>query len=478
MDLKKRAFLGVGALVIRSLLMQPVSFLGFFFLSVFLQRWELGVFWAVSEVIGLLGYFSDVGLAAALIQKKEKPEKKEIRATFTIQQILVLGLIGLALALTPFLEKRFGFGSEGRLLFYSLLFGFFAASLKTIPSVKLERKLKFEKLALVDLIEQIVFTGLAVFLAWKGWGIKSWVGAVLARSAVGLVLIYSFSPWPIGLSFDFKTLKGLISFGIPFQINSLLAVVKDRLVNIFLWGIVASEGIGVLGWGQRWAQLPLRFLMDPVIRVTFPAYSRLQKEKERMKNALERSVFFVNLFIFPILAGMGLAMPKVVNIFPQYQKWLVGLIPFYWYLANFAFGTATTPLVNAFNAVGKIKVSLKLMVFWTVLTWLLVPGLAKFRGVNGAAFGLFLVSASSFLAWWLAKKEFQISLKKTILLPLFLASIMALVLLAVNNFLPQTFLGLALFILIGVLIYLILLFLFVKKELVWFQKSLLALVKK
>ena len=320
-DIKRKAFAGIGALMMRSLLMQPISFLGFFFLSVFLKRWELGVFWAVSEVVGLLGYFSDVGLAAALIQKKAKPKKEEIRATFTIQQILVLGLIIIAVVLAPFLQRRFNFTDEGRLLFYSFLFGFFAASLKTIPSVNLERRLKFGKLAIVDLVEQTVFTSLAVLLAWRGFGITSWIGAILARSLVGVVLIYLFSPWPIGISFNFKTLRSLVKFGVPFQINSLLAVFKDRLVNIFLWGIVGSDGIGILGWAQRWAQLPLKFLMDPVIRVAFPAYSRLQGDKQRLKNALERSGFFVNLFIFHFLVGMGLAMPRVIAVFTQYQKW-------------------------------------------------------------------------------------------------------------------------------------------------------------
>jgi O-antigen/teichoic acid export membrane protein len=101
-ELKKKTFSGVGVLVLRSILVQPISFLGFIFLSVFLQRWELGVFWAVSEIVGFLGYFSDVGLAAAVIQKKEEPTKEELRATFIIQQILVLLCILVALLLLPF----------------------------------------------------------------------------------------------------------------------------------------------------------------------------------------------------------------------------------------------------------------------------------------------------------------------------------------------------------------------------------------
>lgn len=471
-DVKKKAFSGVGILVLRNFLLQPISFAGFFFLSIFLQRWELGVFWAVSEIIGFLGYFSDIGLAAAVIQKKKELEKEEIRATFTLQQILVLSLILITILLTPFLQQKFNFNDQGKLLLFSLLFGFFAASLKTIPSVLLERKLEFEKLATVDLAEQVVFTGIAVFLAWRGFSLQSWVWAVFARSFVGLILIYIFSPWSIGLNFGFKKIFTLIKFGVPFQINSLLAVLKDRLLNIFLWGLVGSEGIGILGWAQKWAQMPLRFLMDPVVRVSFPAYSRLQTEKEKLKLALEQSIYFVNLLIFPMLGAMAFLMPIVVEVFPKYHKWFVGIVPFWFYLLNFAFGVSTTPMVNAFNAVGKIKKSLNLMVMWTVLSWIFVPVGARFYGTNGAASALALVSASSFIAWIMVKREFKISLTRVFFKPLLLTLGVIGILLIGRHLFPPSLLGLMVNITSGGLFLLLLYWGLAKKDLSWLLKNI------
>ena len=100
--IKGRAIKGVVALTGRTFLLQLVSFLGFFLLTVFLGTAEIGLFFAISELVAILGYFSDIGLAAALIQKKEKPDLKDIRSTFTIQQGLVLSLVILIFLLTPF----------------------------------------------------------------------------------------------------------------------------------------------------------------------------------------------------------------------------------------------------------------------------------------------------------------------------------------------------------------------------------------
>ncbi len=471
-QVKRKTFSGVGILMIRNLFMQPISFLGFLFLSIYLQTWELGVFWAVSEVVGFLGYFSDVGLAAAVIQKKTKPKINELRAIFTAQQFLVVVSVLIAFALTPILEKKFDF-ENGRFLYWMLLFGFFTSSLKTIPSVLLERRLKFGKIAIVDLSEQIVFTGLAVFLAWKGFGVNSWAWAMLFRSLIGMVLIYVFCPWKIGFNFHFREIKSLFNFGVPFQLNSLLAMLKDRLMGVFLWGVLGSQGVGILGWAQRWAQMPLRFLMDQVIRVTFPAYSKLQDQREHLKRALERSVFLICLLIFPVLAGMGYLMPKVVSVFPKYAKWEVALIPFWLYLGSFFWGVVTTPLVNAFNSVGKVKITLKLMVLWTGLTWAITPFLAKSIGVNGAALGLFLVSSTSFIAWIMAKKEFKISFKRILLVPISATAIMFGSLFLTDKLFVDSLIDIIFLVAIGASTYLAAAYAFAKGEIDWFINELL-----
>ena len=59
---KGRAVKGVIALTGRTFLLQIISFFGFFFLTVFLGRAEIGLFFAISELVAILGYFSDIGL--------------------------------------------------------------------------------------------------------------------------------------------------------------------------------------------------------------------------------------------------------------------------------------------------------------------------------------------------------------------------------------------------------------------------------
>lgn len=421
---KQRAVRGVATLTGRTFILQIISFLGFFFLTVFLNQAEIGLFFAISELVAILGYFSDIGLAAALIQKKEKPEVKDIRSTFTIQQGLVIALMFLVFLLIPWLKSFYNISQAGVWLLWALVAGFFFASLKTIPSVMLERQLRFDLLALVEIVEAAVFYGIAVFLAWKGWGIVSYAIAVLGRGMVGLVLVYIFSPWPIGFAFERRSLRQLLRFGVPYQANTFLAVVKDRLMNVALWKIIGIEGVGILAWAQKWAQMPLRFVMDPVMKVTFPAYSRMQESEEELKKAIEKTIFFVSLLAFPMLAGMVILAKPLVQLIPRYEKWEIALIALYLFIFNSVWGAITTPLTNLLAATGKIKTVFKLMVMWTVLTWIFFPVLGLKFGYNGVALASALVATSSIIAIIIVKKHIDFKFISSIRAPLIASGVM------------------------------------------------------
>ena len=95
-EIKHKSVTGVLALTTRTAFLQIISVIGNFFLTIFLAPEEFGVYFLVSAIVVFLNYFSDVGLAAALVQKHEVT-REDIASTFTIQQIFVVGFSALAL---------------------------------------------------------------------------------------------------------------------------------------------------------------------------------------------------------------------------------------------------------------------------------------------------------------------------------------------------------------------------------------------
>jgi len=433
---KKRAVKGVAVLTGRTLLLNLVSFISQGFLWAFLNPSQFGVFLIVSATVNFLSYFADIGLGAALIQKKEKPEEEDYRTVFTVQEILVLTILVIILLLGPVLAGKYSLNHEGLMLLYALGGSFFLASLKNIPSIMLERKLEFGKFIIPQVLENMVYSVAVVFFAWRGFGITSFTYAVLIRGVVGLVAIYILNPWKPGIAFSLKSFKNLIKFGIPYQLNNFLATVKDDGMTIVLGGILGTAGVGILGTAQKLAQYPLRFFMDNVTKVTFPAFSRMQDDKKELEKSLSRSIFFICALVFPSLVGLVIVFPVLITIIPKYAKWSPAYIPLIFLSVNSLWAAASTQLTNFLNSVGKIKTTFKLMIMWTALTWALVPFLSVKFGVNGAAFSYLLIGSSSVVVFYIVKRQLNWAIYRSVIVPLLASLVMGVILFILRGILP------------------------------------------
>jgi len=452
---KERSVRGVVVLTGRTFLLQVISLVAQLFLFAYLGKYEFGVFAIVSAIINFLVYFSDIGLAAALIQKKDKPTDIDLKTTFLVQQTLVLAIIGIVIILTPFFTQKYSLDHNGQILLYALAASLLFSSLKSIPSVLLERKLEFVKLAFPQILEQVVYNVILVFFAMKGFGLKSFTFAVLARGIVGLVTIYILQPWKPGIAFSRKTLSGLFKFGIPYQVNTFLATFKDDGMTLVLGSILGPIGVGILSFAQKIARFPLTFFMDTVTRVTFPAFSRMQDAKADLEKSVTRSIYFICLLVFPSLAGISILAPILVRVIPRYNQWIPALVPIVFVSINFIFAAATTQLTNLLNAIGKIKITFYLMIMWTALTWAFVPILAIKFNVIGASIGYSLVGASSIVAIFIAKKYVNFSITDSMIKPLVGSIVMGVLLIIMRRFLPVTLTSMEELVAAGAVIYIV-----------------------
>lgn len=462
----RRSIRGIFALTTRTFTIQIITFLSNFLLTIFLSPQVFGIFFVVSAVMAFLSYFSDIGLAAALIQKKKPVTQEELRTTFTIQQILVIVLVSAALLLSPFISSLYRLRPDGVILFQALCVAFFLSSLKTIPSIILERSLKFEKLVLPQIVESLVFSVTSVVLAIKGFDLTSFTIAVLARGMAGVIVIYMVQPWKIGLGFSKEAASRLLSFGIPFQTNSFLALLKDDLLTVYLGKVLPLAQVGYIGFAQKWAFTPLRLIMDNIIRITFPSFSRMQDEKTMLSQALEKALFATSLLVFPSLAGLVILFPHFLNIIPKYSKWEPALLSLGFFALNAAFSSISTPLTNILNATGRIKLTLILMVLWTASTWVLTILGVSYFGFNAVAAVSAIVSVSAVFVVILVKRYIEFSISKPIFYPLLATVLMSFVLYPLSSIFVKDMVTLLLMILGGGMVYSLLIFAFAKQQII------------
>lgn len=404
-EIKRRSVTGAVSYFFRTILLQLIGLVSTLLLSAFFSPADFGVYGFVIQIIGLLIFFSDIGLAASLVQKKAEPTKADYRVAFSVQWFLSLGIVAVIglLLLSGWVQSKVG--GAGAWVLLSLAISFPLATLKTIPSIKLERRLFFNKLVIPQIFEQLVFHGVLIALAWQGMGVMAYTFAVLARSIIGVIVMWLIEPWwGIGFMLNIKVLRSLLDFGLKFQLNDFLARIKDQLFFLALGVFLPLDQFGYIQWSKNWSMYPYNLTVQNVLAITFPTFSRLQEHQDLLRKAIEKSLFFISIAIFPILAAMSAFIWPLTQVIEQYHKWEPAVPSFIFFTLSIGWAALSTPLVNTLNAIGKINQTLKLMSLWTVLTWIITPLLLWKIGFNGVALSALIISFTSVLSITLVKR--------------------------------------------------------------------------
>ncbi|MBP7774220.1 oligosaccharide flippase family protein [Candidatus Woesebacteria bacterium] len=403
-QLKRRTLIGAISYFVRSSFLQIIGFVSAVIISVFFTPEEFGIYGLVQQIIGILIFVSDIGFAAALVQKKDEPSQDDYTTAFWVQQALGWFIVAVALVLVFFGVVSAKTGPVGNWILLALAISFPIISLKTIPSIKLERRLAFAKLVQPQIIENLVFHSVLIYCAWNKMGAMAYSYAVLARSLSGTAVMLYIEPWKASVSFSRESFKKLFKFGAQFQLNDFLARIKDQLFFLALGAYLPLKEFGYIQWAKNWSMYPYNLTVNTVMTITFPAFSRLQGDRALLQKAIEKSLYFITLFLFPLLIGMSLFITPVLQLTDQYAKWQPALFSFVLFTLSITWSGISSPITNALNAVGHISSTLKLMVMWTLLTWIVTPLCIYFFGYNGVALSALLISCSSYAAVVMLKK--------------------------------------------------------------------------
>lgn len=383
-NISKKSVAGVGFMLRRQLAGKVIFIAGNIVLARLLSPQDFGAYAVIMFTLQFFATFADVGLGAALIQKKDTATAEEASTTFWIQQALVLSVIILIFVSSPILPRFYKSLTLDMVWQFRLMaFAFIFTSLKTIPMIYMERSLEFRKIAFVELLEQTVFFASAIAFAWSGLHIWSFVYATILREISGCVAVNFLSVWRPSLLFRLEAVRGLVKFGLPFQCNNLLNYVKEGVTPLLVGGISGAVGVGYVTWARTFAFTPL-FISESFGRVAFPAFSKIRDDRVLLTSALERSMRMMTLVLFPITLIMAVFAPDITRIFFT-VKWLPGLDAFYLYCTSPLMIGMMLPMYSAILSLGRSGLLLRLTFLLVLLEWGLgIPFVIAF-GYTGIA---------------------------------------------------------------------------------------------
>jgi O-antigen/teichoic acid export membrane protein len=383
--LKKKSLSGMGALFVRQILVKVIFFIGNIVLARLLAPQVFGLYAIASFVVQFFSTFGDVGIGAALIQKRGELSREELSTTFWLQQILVWLVVVVIFAVAPLALKVYAtLPLVGVWLIRAMAVSFLFSSLKTIPAILMERNIDFKRIAWVDITENLAFQVVAISGALMGLEAWSFILAAITRALLGALMIFAVSPWRPAFIFRFSSVKGLVQFGLPYQGNQILSFIKDAVTPLFVGVYAGAAAVGYVNWARNFAFAPL-LISESFGRVAFPAFSRLQGDRELLARTVERSIRMMTLVLFPITAIMFALGPELTHVVFT-DKWMPGIHVFYLYCMSPGGIGIFLPLYSAILSLGNTRILLFISLWLIAMEWGMGVYFVIHYGFTGVAF--------------------------------------------------------------------------------------------
>jgi O-antigen/teichoic acid export membrane protein len=421
----KRASRGVMYLLLRYGGVQVTGLVANIALSRLLSPDSYGIYAITLFVLVAMAFLSDFGLGPALLQKQASVSERDLGTVFTVQQVVLGALLIVVFLAAPGLASVYHLGPSGVWYFRAIALAGMLASLKTVPTIVLERQLLYGRLTLVDGLEVILFQGTAVLLALLHNGAWSFIWAVIVSKAAGCLMSYVLSGWRPAIRFTRSAFQSLWTFAAPFQLIWITYLLRDYMIPILGGLLVSTTEVGYLNWALALAAVPGQ-MAQIVGRVSFPSFSRLQADPQLLRRAIETSIRALFLVAVPFQLALFSLAPWLIE-FVFSSKWTPALLPLYLLCIHWTGANLTSPLVSALNAIGKPRTALVLNVAWTVATLVLAVLLVRLIGYVGfaLAYATTMVGAAT-AAVLVVNRSVRIDLWPQVRLPVAAALVIAL----------------------------------------------------
>ena len=395
-EVRSRSISGIKALGGRTLVSFALSLLSLIVLSNFLDKKDYGVFGFAAWIVTLGLFVGDGGLASGLVRQHRVPTANETFTIFVCQQVMTAIVVAFLWIASPFIIRVYQMPASTTSLLLLMSGSLMFYSLRIVPMMTLERELRFGDIARCELIEQVISTVLKILLAVLKFGVWSLVASHVLGLFVGLVCVWAISPWRPQGRFDKSVLPPLVKFALPFQLNAIFPAIAGGWAPIIIGSVLGVESLGLVNWAINVASSPSR-LNNVLIRVAFPAFSRLQEDPKALDRYLKASLRIMNAAFGTVIPLFVLSLPVLVH-FVLNPKWVPAIPLVQWFSLEVVLFTINGTVCAVQNATGKAMERFFVTLGMAAIRWSLGYIVVRFFGLAGLGLAVAIFTAIELFA--------------------------------------------------------------------------------
>jgi stage V sporulation protein B len=334
LNMGKTSAAGSFQLLIGVVVSTVIMALGTILLNTVLLRDQVGLYGVALIPSSMINFFRDWGVNSAMTKQiaslraaQKESEIHDVIVSGVVFEVIsgaVLSAICFALAgpLALFLKLP-----EAATLISIMSISIFAGAIIAAAGAVF---VGFEKMMLNSLtiiLQSVVKTAIGPLLVILGFGVLgAVVGAAvsfLAGGLIGILIVYvvlfrSLRKLKVGKFELRKTLKPMLSFGIPLMISNTVVGVGP-LLFAFLMAPIAGAALMGDYYAASYFTVLLTFFTIPISTALFPTFAKVdpQKEPELLRTVFASSVKYTSILVVPsTMIIMALSNPIVNTLWP------------------------------------------------------------------------------------------------------------------------------------------------------------------
>jgi len=318
-DLKKKAIHAVTWTFIEAIGLRCVQFVVGIILARLLLPEQFGLIGMLTIFIAVAQAFMDSGFGAALVQRQNVTEK-DINSIFYfnifVSIIAAVCLCGIAPWVAIFYNQPI-LTPLLRLMSSTLVIN----ALSLVQNVLLRKALDFKTQTKVSLVASLLSGIIGVNMAYRGFGVWSLAVQQLSAAVIGTSLLWVLTSWRPAWLFSLQSLRDMFGFGSKLFASGLVSAIFENIYLIVIGKVFSPADLGYFTRADNLQKLPSLTLSRVISRVTFPVFSTIQDDPERVKRGMKKALTTLSLINFPLMIGLaGVARPLVIVLLTE--KWL------------------------------------------------------------------------------------------------------------------------------------------------------------
>jgi len=322
-----------------------------------LLPWDFGVFAFMTIVLVFASNLANLHLEDAIVQSRTDP-KKMLNTAFTSQLLVSVPMFLLVLFLAGMVSDALGKSEMAPYLRVSGLVLLVAPF--TLPRALFLRKLDLFKVKLPIALGMLANAVICIVMARAGLGVWALVTGYVLDAAVNMLVIWAFIPEKPKLEFDRRMLKEVLRYSLPLYLLTILVWVfwqaDDFIVGIMGDRTIAAPGNVALGYYSLAFYFPhhLMKIRSELAGVSFPAFSAIRENRERLSSAYKVVTRNAAIFMLPFGAVLiPFARPTVLYLLGD--KWLPAVSAFRVFMVVAIVRTVFANWGEVYKSLGKTK---------------------------------------------------------------------------------------------------------------------------